>query len=342
LRRRARALPALGAALLLSARTASATDCTPPNGMSPCLDSEALWLPPRPSHFVSIPAATRPTLRSVFLGAGLSHAQRPILLTAASPDPEGREIRVVGRSLTLTLLGALPLGKQWDVGLALPAAVSQSGTGVEGVTDQQRSSLPSHGLRDPRLSLGFAWFAHPENAPRVVDARTLLRLSLPLGNESALAGERSVVFAPALVLGVNHDRFFAGSLLGPRLRQPVELAGARLGTQLEVSVGAGVHLLPRERLSVGVEAWMLPVLVSQERTLPHGAQVRDAALVPAEWLLGLRAAPPCVPGLSLQLGGGTGIPLSSERRTGEGTEQFAGVTTPSYRLVAAVRYAPEK
>jgi hypothetical protein len=331
-------LPALGAALLLSTHTAGAADCTPESGMSPCLDSEALWLPPRPSQFVSIPTATRPTLRSVFLGAGLSHAQQPILLTAASPDPEGREIRVVGRSLTLTLLGALPLGEQWDVGLALPAAVSQSGTGVEGVTDQQDSHLASHALRDPRLSVGFAWFAHPDHARRTVDARTLLRLSLPLGNESALAGERSLVFAPALVLSVDHDRFFAGSLLGPRLRQPVELAGARLGTQLEVSVGAGLHLLPRQSLSVGVETWMLPVLVSQERTVADGTRVEDASLVPAEWMLSLRAAPPCLPGLSLQLGGGTGIPLSSERRTGEDTEHFAGVTTPSYRLVATVRH----
>jgi hypothetical protein len=86
---------------------------------------------------------------------------------------------------------------------------------------------------------------------------------------------------------------------------------------------------------------MLPVLVDQPGRSSANTEVRDGQLVPAEWLASLRSAPTEDDGFVLQLGGGTGIPLSSETRDGA-SDQFAGVTTPRFRLVFVVRYAPGK
>jgi hypothetical protein len=104
----------------------------------------------------------------------------------------------------------------------------------------------------------------------------------------------------------------------------VELFGARVGTQAIVALGAGYEL-SKPRLGFAVEAYALPSLV----------RASTSRQVPAEWLATARFAPQFAPQLSLGLGGGTGLPLSSDS-----AGSFSGFGVPLFRLLGFARWTP--
>jgi hypothetical protein len=84
----------------------------------------------------------------------------------------------------------------------------------------------------------------------------------------------------------------------------------------------------------------LPTLVSQTHARGTQEPATEAALVPSEWLVSVRSLPFSGGELAVQLGAGSGIPLSTERRAGERTEHFTGATAAALRVVATIKYAP--
>jgi hypothetical protein len=329
----------LFASTCLTALPVAAADCTPAGGLSSCVDADTLWLPAAPTRFIGIPAAhLDPSLR-FSAGVGLGFLTRPVVLTAPSPDPDGREIEVIGSAWTLTALWSQPVLPWLVLDAAVPVTVHQSGTGLAGITSQEGSPIGSTALRDPRVASTTSLYRSRLTSRGRFDLASRLTLSLPLGSPDRLAGGRSVVVAPTVVLELGSGVFVGGSEVGARLRQPVELAGARIGSELVTSLGAGIQ--PTAWLSLALEARLLPALTSQSTATSRRTGVSDVSLVPAEWLASARASLP-QPGLSLQVGAGGGIPLSSERPSGRSVEQFAAVTSPAFRLVLAVRYAPRR
>lgn len=330
-----RGTPSLVVAASLLASPALSVDCDPPSGVSTCVDANALWHPPGRPELVAI-APAEPTPSGAFaFGAVADYASRPIVLVAASPDPEGREIRVVDHRLDLSLTWAYAPSERLELTLVTPMVLHQTGAGAEGVTSQSAPPIARTAARDPRVGAGYALpipKALRDSTGLGVKARA--ELALPLGDELVYAGEQSFVLAPSVAASMATGRFFAGSELGARLRETVHVAGASLGPQLVAALGAGIHILSEQRLSLSAEAALMPTLAAQDRA--RG----DALLVPAEWLAALRSAPFSDPALLLQLGGGTGIPLSSEARADGSTDHYLGLGTPRFRFVLAVRYAP--
>jgi hypothetical protein len=309
-------------ALLLAASSArgEAVDCSPSSGISTCIDANALWIPAGRPRFAAIAPAI-PMPDGVFaFGAALVYLSRPIVLVAPSPDPEGREIRVVDDRVDASLLWAYAPSARLELTLATPFVLNQNGAGGEGVASQSAPPLARTAARDPRIGAGYA-IGDWDGA--ALQART--ELTLPLGEEQLYAGDGSFVLAPSLAAALALGPFFAGAELGARLRKSVPLADVRFGSQAVAALGAGVDLLPAERLSFGVEAIVMPSLVRQERA--RG----DASLVPAEWLASVRSAPLSDRALLLQLAGGTGLPLFDDE---------LALTSPRFRLLLAVRYAP--
>jgi hypothetical protein len=194
-------------------------------------------------------------------------------------------------------------------------------------------------IRDPRIGGAFQLVPPTTGG---LGAKARIEISLPAGDEELLAGERTLVAAPSAALEFRHGLLSAGFELGARLRETREFAGARLGSQLVGAAGVGVDVIGPELLMVGSEFRALPVLASQDHTRPNGAEVRSGLLVPAEWLITLRSEP--AKSFVLQLAGALGVPLSSaEHEQPDGSfesERFAGVTTPRFRIVFVVRYAP--
>jgi hypothetical protein len=312
--------------------------CEPPSGVSPCIDANSLWLPAGDARFLSIAPALPAHPRSFSFGLALSFFDRPVRLRAPSPDPEGRDINVVRDSLDAALLASYGVTERFDLSLSLPMALYQRGAGVQGLTSQSAEPIAKTALRDPRLGAGLSVVEH---RPLGFAAKVRLELALPLGGEQNLAGGSSLVGAPGVALELARGRFRLGSEIGLRLREVTEFAGTNVGSEAYLSLGASLDVLDDSWLSVALESWMLPSLVSQKRDLPDGTRIRDAVLAPSEWLLSVRSMP--LEGLALQLGGGTALPLSSERRIApdgsSDTEHFAGVTAARWRLVLVARYA---
>ena len=338
--RRFTALAAV-AVTLLAARAAHADACDPPAGISPCVDAQGLWLPAAQARFVAIPSARGLPQSGYAAGVGVLYMSRPIVLRAPSPDPDGRDVDVVDRVFDAALLYAHGITDELEVTAALPFGAHQSGAGVAGATSQTAAPISPTVIRDPRAGIGFSLFWHGRPR-RGYGAKTRLELVIPLGDRDAFAGDSSFGLAPSAVLELRHGRFFAGSEVGARLRSVVTLADIRWGSQALVSLGIGFDIFEADRLSVAVEGWLAPLLVSQEARLPSGARVEDAVIVPAEWLASVRSQLVADVPFTLQLGGGTGLPLSSARRVAadgtQETENFASVTTPAWRAVLVARY----
>lgn len=327
----------LACALVSVARHAAAQSCTS-NSLSTCIDANALWPSEGNSHFVSLDSTTSQSAGSASLGLALQYLSNPISLNAPGPDPFGTELEAVENAFDASLLAAIGLLPRLEATVALPFVVLQSGNGVSPATSQQATPITSSTLRDPRLGLGFDLFGQKFD-DLYLSAKLSHRIALPLGDETAFAGERGVVNAPALAFALHMARFVFATQVGARLRAPVRLGDARHGHQLAFSLGTSWALLDREKLSLSLEAWALPGLVSQVHTLPSGAQV-DASQVPAEWSLAVRSL--LTPDLLLQVAGGTAIPLSSRTRTAQGggqsDERFAAMTAAEFRMLAALRY----
>jgi len=339
--RRVQACAAVLATLLVNL-PARAEACESPGGYSPCVDADTLWLAPGRSRFVGLESARVLSKRQFVAGLGATYLVRPVELHVASPDPDGRTIAVVDDALNVTAFAALGLGANLELDAALPFTVFQTGAGVQGVTTQDASPLAAQALRDPRLGASYELLRG--STPWAPSGKLTLRAALPLGTDDALAGDRSFVIAPGSTWTIDEQPFFAALQVGARLRRVTELGGARVGSQLTAGLGFGVDVLAHELLTFSAEATLLPGLASQSHAAPDGTR-STGRLIPSEWLLSARSRPLRSTNLSVQLGAGMGIPLSSEERSSpagsSASEHFAGVTTPRFRGVLVLRYLSE-
>lgn len=217
----------------------------------------------------------------------------------------------------------------------LPVTFGQDGTGLAPFTGG--GGLDVAAMRDLRVGLTYALIPRPRapiGSPRASTFAMTgrLEMSLPTGEATQFAGERTAVFIPSLAADLAAGRFFFGAEAGVRARPVTELLGARIGPQGIFALGAGVDLFARhEALSFTAEARAMPFF-SEQNTVsvtPAGleSQPNGTYAVPAEWAASLRTATRS--GLAFQLGGGGPIPFTSD-----------APTTPRFRFTLSVRYAP--
>lgn len=323
----------LGLAPLFLASTAVAAPCAPSTGHSSCIDANTLWLHADRSPFVSVAPASPGENVDMSMGLASGYLSRPITANVPSSDPDGRDVLVLDHVVDGTILGAYTLDPGWTLSFALPFAAYQTGSGVEGISDQDAAPVARSAARDPRIGTSYGLLDGPLRAA----AHTTL--VLPFGDDEALAGGPSVALEPALsaelLLG---DRLRVGAEVGVRLREEVELAGTRYGHQLRGALGVAGVAIPRW-LTISAEAWLLPALTSSESE-SFGGTTRSTTQIPAEWFLSVSSL--LQPDFQLLLGGGGGIPLSTEDidspTTGSTSERFLGLTTPRFRALLLARF----
>lgn len=322
-------------ALALASSGASAADCRGNGGYSRCIDANALWLRPGPEGFVSVPSARALPARRVAFGVAAVVLVAPLVLDVPSPDPEGREVRLVDHAVDEHVLLAAGLGAGFELGLSLTSVLRQRGSGSAGITDQDGPELPRATERDPRLSAAYGVSLTP-----TFRLKPRLELALPLGDEAAYASEGAVLVAPGVSAEAELGRFAAGGLVAVRARRAVELGSLRWGSQAELALGAAVELLKAPRLTARLEAFALPSLVeaTSRRARTLGISVTS---IPAEWLASLGLQPDPEAPWFVSAGAGSGLALSAEEREGARFTSF-GATTPAFRALLAVRYAPER
>lgn len=312
---------------------AEPSPCDPSATVSPCFDSDALYLPTGATHFSTLPSARPLAAFATTLLLGTGFALRPVLLSAPSPDPEGREIHVVNATTTVTFGVGFGLGHGLGVNAEFGFVPYQEGTGVEGVTAQTAPPLQSAAVRDPRISASFTLLGRSESEPVALAAR--VGIAPPLGDEALLAGSSGTTFIPGLVFEAEAERFVFGSDASLRLRRAVDFGTVRKGSEAVLGVGAAYAVSTSPHLGVGLEAWFRPGLAGK----PEGA-AQDALDFPAEWLASTTFAWDPNGGFSLAAAGGTGLPLSKGPSSSGSIESFAGVTAPAFRALLALRFTP--
>jgi hypothetical protein len=304
----------VGSALALT-RPARA-DCAD----APCVHAEPMWVTPAARRFALISDTQAPPLAKVGGTVQFGFRFRPAVISAPAPNRAGRDVNALRHATDVTLGLRAGIGSKLEVTLVLPAGLYQRGAGIKGITHQAAPPVAEQSLHDPRLGFGCAL---PVDS-RVLSAKLRLELKLPLGNASELAGERSAVTSPSLALGARSGGWFAGLELGARLRRPTELLGSRVGSQALLALGTGYEL-SKPSLTFAVEAYALPSLVRSSST----------SYVPAEWVASARFAPRATPQFSFGVGGGTGLPFSSD-----GAGSFFGFGVPLFRALVFARWAP--
>ncbi|HVJ13993.1 MAG TPA: hypothetical protein VM686_01070, partial [Polyangiaceae bacterium] len=278
---------------------AGATECQPASGISPCFEADALRVPPAHARFGGIASPRALSSGQAAFSLASSFVLEPLLLSAPSPDPQGREIPVVERELGVIVGVGLGLGNTFELQASLPASVARSGTGVEGVTSQHGEPLPRTAVRDPRL--GLAW----SPLPKAVETR--LEVSLPFGDEAWLAGYAGPAVLPAVSGELTLGRFVLAGELGARLGEAVDFATTRQGNELFVAAGVGFGVLDPGLLDLSLELWLRPPLESEPE---RGHSDASTSGLPAEWLFGVTSGDG--EAFSIFAGGGSGLPFARE------------------------------
>ena len=326
----------LAGSVLAWARPALA-DCSDRSHLSTCFDADNAWPHPGPGYFGFVGGTTTTLPRMVGLGLFATYLSSPVVLAVPSSDPNGAEVVAVRHLVDTTLLFSLGLTDRLDAGIALPVAVYRSGYGVSALSSQHAAPLARTAMRDARLgsTLRLLGCPNPMQCEKPHGLAARVELSLPTGDESSFAGDRSLVVSPSVSGALRSSPFVAGAELGARIRRTADLAGTRVGPQLQVAMAFGVEFWEDAKLAFLVEAMALPTFVAQHELsfdTASGERVISGtrpALVPAEWQAGFRSADLFGDGVSVLLEGGGPIGFSE-----------SNVTAPRFRLTFAVRYAP--
>jgi len=279
-----------------------------------------LWLSPSAGRFSAVSDTSATPAGAAGLAFSAMFRLRPAVLTVPAPSQFGRDVNVLRYANDAALGGRLGIGNRLELTLLLNAGLYQRGAGIKGVTDQSASGVTTTTRHDPRLGFGYALGSR---TPRW-GAKLRFEAKLPLGDAEALSGEPSFVASPSLALSSELGGFFAGAELGARLRRPTSVFGVRIGSQASIAVGAG-YQLRRAGIALAAELYALPSLIDSG----------SARYLPSEWLATLSFAPRSLERVAFGLGGGGGLPLSSEKG---GSSLAFGV--PSFRGLAFVRLAP--
>jgi len=321
---------ALATALAAAARPAGALEsCQSSGASSACIDANVLWQRPGASDFVTVgPARTTPSGR-VGLAVRVTWLERPLVLGVERPDSAEHELALVERAVDQELALGFGLGRGAELGVALAAALRQSGLGAGSVRSQEPDPLPTTAVRDPRL--GLAWNAL--DTPRLALALRA-ELAAPFGDRDGFASSGSVTAAPSAALRFELGPLLAGAEIGARLRGVQTLGTLRSGSQAYSALAAALRLSTRFALSL--EAFALSSLIDarSSRARQLGIDVRS---LPAEWLASASWRPE--PSLCLRASGGSGLPLSSESARGD-SRAFLGPTSPEFRGALELRYSP--
>jgi hypothetical protein len=326
---------ALVAIALLFRAGAAQAGCETPNQLSTCIDVDTLWSRAGSGRFSFVGPATTTAAGTFALGLVSTYLKRPLVLQAPASVLGGTEIVAVDQLWDTTLLWAFGLSRSFEISLALPFTTYRSGTGLSALSSQRSRELSRTAVRDLRLGSAFALARGQTSSGLGYAVASHLELALPSGEASSLAGDRFAVLVPSFAAELSYARFFVAGELGARLRATSELAGSRVGSQLHAALGIGVGILADNLLSLQLEAMTLPTLAAQHE-LARSENVAERVvtgsrpwLVPTEWQASLRSAF-LTDTTSISLGAGGALPLSGEY----------GITSPSYRVILALRYQP--
>ena len=339
-------LVALASICAIAMTRGASADACGPSIVSSCINDDNFWPHAGPSNFLAVGSSETLGRGQVGFALVTSYLSRPVVLSLPSPGPPGSKAYAIDNQVNGTYLLSYGVTRRLELDFALPITFAQDGSGTAPVTGASSSTaLQTTALRDLRFGFAYGLIPRARVDPHVdesgapilghlVALTARMEMSAPTGDQQQLAGERTAVWVPSLSADLRHDRLFAGLELGARVRPVTELLGARIGSQVVVALGGGYDILKRELLSLAVEAHALPTLAEQHATQQLSSGILSTpngkSIAPAEWAVSFRTAPLNGGDLSIQVGGGGSIPLSSD----------PAITNPRFRFTLGIRYEP--
>lgn len=320
--------------------SAHAEACGASGNLEPCFDANSLWLPAGRTSFMTLPDTRVNAPGKLGVGLATELLRAPVTFQVSSPDRGGRTVFVVDDAVDSSLFFAVGVPDRLEATATLPARLYQRGAGAGAAASQSAPPIEQSALRDPRLGVAYS-LDDALNAPGY-GLRLGVELSLPLGDERGMAGERSVVAAPSVTFGWRRHLVAFRASAGARLRRSVEFGDVRLGSEALIALGLGVDVLDPGLLFFSLEGFALPPLGSS-RASTANEEITSVMWLPAEWCFAARTSFRRDSAWSLAGSFGTGLPLSSETRstsTGADTSHFLAVTEPAWRSVLYVRFTP--
>jgi len=318
--------------VLSSWSSAARAACDP--GLSTCIEADTYWPHAGPAYFNLVGGTSTTALGRVGFGWATTYAARPIVLLLPSARPSGTEVVAVDHLWNATFLFSSGLTERIEATVALPTTLYRTGTGISALTQQTSTELARSALRDVRAGATFALL--PASPSQSFSLASRLSFAFPTGDEKSFSGEGAVVALPSFASEYRQAGLVLGAELGARLRKTSDLAGTRVGSQLVFALGMGGEILQGNKLGVLLEAALLPTLVQQHELSPVSSTEGRAVtgdrrvLMPTEWLASVRTAELMSGDMSLSLGAGGSLGLTGE----------SGITSPSFRVTFALRYAP--
>jgi OmpA-OmpF porin, OOP family len=322
--------------------SARATDCGAAL-LSTCIDDDNLWPHAGSAHFISVGGSDTIEADQVGFGIAATYLSRPIVIKNPSPGPPGSVDNVIDNQVTTTFLWSYGITRRLELDLILPVTLGQNGTGTTPITGASPQSLTSTASRDIRFGFAYGLVKRDAVDPYAPDPATRARadgigvalrfeVSAPTGDTGQFATNGTGVYLPGISSDYRYGRFFAGAEAGLRLRATQEFAGARIGNQAYVALGAAFDVLDRELFTLGAEAFALPTFAEQHSTTASQLALESVPdgryITPAEWMVSARSAPLFGGALQIQLAGGGPIPFSDPT-----------LTNPRFRFTLSLRYA---
>ncbi len=247
----------------LSSRAALAADCRPVNGLSPCIDSDNLWPHAGGGPYFAIGDATTTPPGSLAFGVVGSYFTQPIGVRVTSPDPAGASVFLVDQALDATLLFALGVTSRFELTLAAPATLYQSGAGLSRFVSTA-APQPRSAARDMRFGFAAALLARPRTGPLRGPALTgRLEFDVPTGSDDAFAHGATAAIVPSLVFSYRAGPVDLSAEALARLRGEATFGSSVVGSQVGGALGASVDILPDRWLGAGAEAFALYTTAAQ-------------------------------------------------------------------------------
>lgn len=285
------------------------------------VDWHPFWASPFP-HSIPQPQTASSSAYSTLV---LEYQHHPLRAVAASPDPHGRQLRLIENWLTAHIGLAFQPLPRLEVALVQRLSLAQRGLGTQALVSRRAGSpaaLFGDGQLWARILLlrraGFDWVL-------------LQRWTLPWGaGESWLHG--SFTYAPALEWRVTLLPWVqTGARLGVRLRPTARQGRARFGSEAEAQLQWRFRL--HAQWALGGALTVLPALAKDE--FATATAVQRVRRVPAEVSLDSTVD---LGALLLQLGSAVSLPLSAEE-SNSGGARYAGPPGALWRLWLRVERA---
>ena len=302
-----------------------------------CFNVTPSFGPAEPSAFRGFGEGKVLPTSKLALGLHYQFAYQPLEIVAPAGDPNGRPINVVDRSHQLELRSLAGLGLGIDVLFAVPVGFARAGTGSEALSTQTPTPIQAEGIGDlrlgirsrlPKLSDSFDWTLRFET-------------TLPTGNERSYLGEGNATGTIASNLAWSLGRLLIAADLGLTATKSHQFADVRLGTRFSSGLGVACRILAKDRLTLGVEAWVASVLIDSPTIVSQDefkTRYHTTSVMPGEWHLNVSSRPLPEP-IWFSLGAGTAFALSARDSAGieasRVDERFIAPGTPRFRLTAS-------